>query len=93
MATLDGVTRGELDAKLQTIEARMDSRITRMESLVERSVSSTDELKKEFREAKWWAIGTAFVLLTIFLSVLYFLSQQEQSWTQTFLSSFVTHKP
>jgi hypothetical protein len=71
----------------------MDSRIRRMESLVERSVSSTDELKTEFRNAKWWAIGTALVLFTIFLGVLYFVSQQEQSWTETFLSSLVTHKP
>lgn len=88
----DSITRGEFNARLETIEVRMDSRITRMESLVERSVSSGDELKTEFRQAKWWAIGTAFAILAIVIGVILYLNQQEQSWTQTFLANLVNTK-
>ncbi len=62
----DEITRPELDAKLELIEARMDTRVARIESLIEKVQSSADQIKEDNKETraasrnfKYWAMGTA----------------------------------
>lgn len=69
------LTRYELDAKCQAIESKMDARIKYIEEL-------TGELKKEFRGAKWWAIGAVLTVLATFAGIL----QLTNSWRQTTIS-------
>lgn len=46
------LTRPELDAKLETIEARMDGRIARIEDSVQRIVDMAAEIKQENRDIR-----------------------------------------
>lgn len=79
----NAITRPELNAKLETIEARMDARVQNIENTVEHLSASVDELKKEFRSVKWWAIGTAIGAIGTIVSVI----QINTSWQQQFLNS------
>lgn len=73
------ITRPELDAKLELIEARMDARIARIESSVEGFKEEAGLLRAELSHAKWWAIGTAIAVLAIFLGALQWgLSMQKE---------------
>ena len=56
---VDEVTRHELDAKLATVEAKMDARLARMEAVVERTGEDVKAVSRESANFKWWAIGTA----------------------------------
>lgn len=56
---MDEISRHELDAKLEAIEARIDARLARMEVIVERSASDVQAVEKAAGNFKWWAIGTA----------------------------------
>jgi hypothetical protein len=66
------VTSHELDAKCQVIEANMDARVEHIENIAE-------ELKKEFKNAKWWAIGAVITVLASFVGII----QLTSSWQQT----------
>ena len=72
------------------MEARFEVRTNRIESKLDTIIAGSSELKSEFRGAKWWAIGTALTVLAIFITALLVFSQQEQSWTQTFLASLAS---
>lgn len=56
---MDDISRPELDAKLEAVEARMDSRLARMEVVVERTSKDVERVASEASNFKWWAIGTA----------------------------------
>jgi hypothetical protein len=84
------VTRYELDAKCQAIEAAMDARVQRMESKLDNSMGRVElivgqiktensELKSEFRNAKLWAIGTAITVLFGFAGIVQLISSWQQS--------------
>lgn len=74
----------EFNTKLEAIESRMDARVQHMETLSEINTEQTDELKREFRQAKWWALTTA---AAIFVGMAGFLAITN-SWQQTYLSSY-----
>ena len=67
---MNDITRPELDAKLELIEARMDARIARIESSVEGFKDEAGKLRTELSHAKYWAIGTAIAVLAIFAGFL-----------------------
>lgn len=77
------VTHYELDAKLDVIETRMDAKIDRIEATGKRIEATCEELKKEFRNGKWWAIGTAIAAVGLIFTVI----QLNVSWQQNFLTS------
>lgn len=60
------ITRHELDAKLETIEARLDARVARIEASVSGFKEEASQFRAELSHAKWWAIGTAVAVLSIF---------------------------
>lgn len=68
---MNTATRYELDAKCQAIEAKMDARVEHIENIAQ-------ELKKEFKNAKWWAIGAVVTVLASFVGVI----QLTTSWQQ-----------
>tara|TARA_R100000655_G_scaffold48076_1_gene85450 strand:+ start:324 stop:818 length:495 start_codon:yes stop_codon:yes gene_type:complete len=49
---METVSRPELDAKLETIEAKMDGRVARIESSVQRIVDMAAEIKGENRDIR-----------------------------------------
>lgn len=66
----DEISRPELDARIELIEAKMDARVQRMEMLVEQMSknvldirSDNRDLKKSLTDAKFWAVGTGVVVL------------------------------
>jgi hypothetical protein len=63
---MNDITRHELDAKLELIEARLDNRVARIESAVDGFKGEAEQLRSELGNAKWWAIGTAIAVLSIF---------------------------
>ena len=66
----ESVGRYELDAKLEAVEARMDARIARIESSVASFQQEALQIRSDMKNAKWWAIGTAVAVLSIFVVVL-----------------------
>lgn len=77
-AKMSDITRPELDAKLETIEAKMDARIARIETSVEGFLGEASKLRAELSHAKWWAIGTAVAVLTVFAGFLQFGLQSQK---------------
>lgn len=55
---MDEITRPELDAKLQVIEARMDARLVRLETVIDAIADDAKSIKASTNNFKWWAIGT-----------------------------------
>lgn len=51
-------TREEIDAKLVTIETRMDARVQRIEDQATRIEADMQDIKSEMKNMKWWMIGT-----------------------------------
>lgn len=99
----DGVTRGELDAKLQTIEARMDGRITRMESLVKSSIAESKEMRQEVKETKRHidlvvlaGVGVMVAIVAIAATLMQGEFDTTNSWLQMYLThigALVSHLP
>ncbi len=58
----DEVSPRELDAKLQSIEARVDARVARIEAGVETIAHETRELRAEFQSMKLWTMGTGIAV-------------------------------
>lgn len=52
---MSDITRPELDARLELIEAKMDARVARIETAVEQIKEATGEAKN----FKWWAAAAA----------------------------------
>lgn len=67
---MNDITRHELDAKLELIESRLDNRVARIESAVGGFKDESAALRSELSHAKWWAIGTAVAVLSIFAGFL-----------------------
>lgn len=82
----DQVTRAELDAKLETIEARMDARIARIENAVSGFQEEAIKLRSELSSAKWWAIGTAIAVLAIFMATIQWGLQAQKEENARFSS-------
>lgn len=82
----DQVTRPELDAKLEAIEARMDARIARIENAVSGFQDEAGKLRSELSNAKWWAIGTAIAVLAIFMATIQWGLQAQKEENARFSS-------
>jgi lipopolysaccharide export system protein LptC len=52
------VTTDLLDAKLETIEAKMDARVQRIEDRCDQIDRDMQDIKSEMKSMKWWMIGT-----------------------------------
>lgn len=78
------ITQNELNSKLEAIESRMDRRVDRMEIVFEQTQKQSEELKREFRNAKWWALGTAVGIIAVLATFLGITN----SWQQAYLSSY-----
>jgi hypothetical protein len=52
------VTTDLLDAKLETIEAKMDARVQRIEGRCDQIDRDMQDIKSEMKSMKWWMIGT-----------------------------------
>lgn len=64
------ITRPELDAKLETIEARMDGRLLRMEAIAERISEDVRETRSDIKTLKTTVITTAIIAaLTIVFGI------------------------
>lgn len=64
------INRAELDAKLETIEAKMDGRLLRMESIVERIGGDVDAIRTDVKSMKTTVITTAIAaVIAIVLGV------------------------
>ncbi|MDA8151606.1 MAG: hypothetical protein M0003_02645 [Acidithiobacillus sp.] len=61
------VSRYELDAKIQAIEARMDTRIAHMESIVERGMEVAKEAKEEAKETRRHVTITAWTVAGVII--------------------------
>lgn len=83
---MNDITRPELDAKLELIEARMDARIARIESSVEGFKDEAGKLRTELSHAKYWAIGTAVAVLAVFASFLQWGLQSQRDENARFNS-------
>ena len=66
----DDVSRYELDAKLESIAARMDARVAKIEAGIETITHETRELRAESRSTKWWTIGTGIAVVGVTLAAL-----------------------
>jgi hypothetical protein len=93
----DGVTRGEIDAKLQTIEARMDSRVARMESLVERSIEQSKTTTTELKEGRRHTdlvvlagVGAVIAVVAVAIALLQGQIDTMNSWLQIYLAHLGT---
>ena len=82
------ITRPELDAKLELIEARMDTRVARIESLIEKVQTSADQISEDNKETrvasrnfKYWAMGIA-------VATVVGLYAANVSLTQTVIAAF-----
>lgn len=67
---MTNISREELDAKLQVLQVSLDHRVQSIESSVLAFSAEASRLRNEMSHAKWWAIGTAFAVLSIFAGVL-----------------------
>lgn len=60
---MNAPTREEFDAKLETIEARMDTRIATLEGKFELMFHRMDRMSQDLSNAKWWLLGAVFTIL------------------------------
>lgn len=96
----DGVTRYELDAKLETIETRMDRRLDRMEELVKSSIVESKEMrfeaKQEAKETKRHVDLVVLAGVGVMVAVVAIAIGITNSWLQTYLThiaALVAHHP
>jgi len=80
------VTHYELGAKIEAIEARMDSRVQHIQQIFEHMQSDLSEMKedrKEFKQelknAKWWALGTGIAIISILVGILALTNSWQQA--------------
>lgn len=102
------ISRPELDAKLETIEVRMDGRLARIEDSIQRIVDMTAEIKEDYREIrsdnrdirqsvsslKTTMIVTAIgAALTIVLGVAAFNATLQSNMLNAFQAGWQTSQP
>ena len=76
---MNDISRSELDTKLQLIEERLDRKVSDIAASVETLKASNKSTLDALGNAKWWAIGTAIAVLTVFLGTLQWgLSAQKE---------------
>ncbi|USW94205.1 hypothetical protein NHF39_23155 [Pseudomonas proteolytica] len=76
---MTNITREEIDTKLQLIEERLDRKVGDIATAISDLKSSNQQTVRALSNAKWWAIGTAIAVLSIFLGTLQWgLSAQKE---------------
>ncbi|MEX5557972.1 hypothetical protein Q1J45_10380 [Pseudomonas rhodesiae] len=76
---MTNITREEIDVKLQLIEERLDRKVGDIATAISDLKSSNQQAVLALSNAKWWAIGTAIAVLSIFLGTLQWgLSAQKE---------------
>ena len=56
---MNGPTREEFNAKLETIETRMDARVASIERLIAEAIASSHKTRSDIKNLKWTMIATA----------------------------------
>ncbi|MNI36040.1 hypothetical protein D3C73_900800 [compost metagenome] len=76
---MNDITREEIDTKLQLIEERLDRKVSDIASAISALKDSNDKTVSALSNAKWWAIGTAIAVLSVFTATLQWgLSAQKE---------------
>lgn len=76
---MTNITREEIDTKLQLIEERLDRKVGDIATAISDLKSSNQQTVRALSNAKWWAIGTAIAVLSVFLGTLQWgLSAQKE---------------
>ena len=83
---MNDITRHEIDARLEALETRLDSRVQNIENAVVGFKEEARQLRTELSHAKWWAIGTAVAVLSIFAGVLQWGLQSQRDENARFSS-------
>ncbi len=81
------LTRPELDAKLETIEAKMDGRLLRMEAIAERISEDVRETRRDIKTLKTTVITTAIIAA---LTIVFGIAGFNAMLTSNMLSAFQT---
>ena len=56
---MNGPSREEFNAKLETIETRMDARLASIERLIVEAIASARETRSDIKNLRWTIIATA----------------------------------
>jgi|GEM_PF-3096435 len=83
---MNDITRHEIDARLEALETRLDARVQNIENAVVGFKDEARQLRTELSHAKWWAIGTAVAVLSIFAGVLQWGLQSQRDENARFSS-------
>lgn len=83
---MNDITRHEIDARLEALEARLDARVQNIENAVVGFKDEARLLRNELAHAKWWAIGTAIAVLSIFVGFLQWGLQSQRDENARFNS-------
>ncbi|RRV80381.1 hypothetical protein [Stutzerimonas stutzeri] len=84
--SMNDITRHEIDARLEALETRLDARVQNIENAVVGFKDEARQLRTELSHAKWWAIGTAVAVLSIFAGVLQWGLQSQRDENARFSS-------
>lgn len=87
----DAVTRYELDARTEAIEARMDARIAHMEAIVEQAVEVAKEAKQEAKETRRHVTVVSWTVAGVIIAAVAVVMGAATAWQTVAYSDLGAH--
>ena len=87
-AMSESPTRPELDAKLEAIEARLETKVTRIEGKLDLLVETSNQVRTDARSLKLWIAGSIVTVIIAAVSTVIGVYGANASLIQSVIAAF-----